>query len=348
LPIILWNGYRNATAYPKVNDGVQASYSCWANCKPTLRDYLGRVMLVAPPAPSHACGERIGESISPSANPILRELGIWPTFLAEAHLESQRSFSAWATPQLIAQSNQASGGLHGSTHGQQFGLSLDRRRFERFLWQKCELAHGPERSTQCQPQRQRCPAKVRAIANAQDGWCVQTDAGRTLQARFVIDCFGRAAVLARHLSVRHRADHLVAAYTFLTQLDTDVEPTVAVMIEAVAHGWWYSAVTPARQLVLALFSDVDLLSPHLPQDVAQWHVLVQPAPYTWQRVTSAGYALAGDDAPLAEYADTLQRSMDIYRNELNAGAVYIEIGIYFLGICKFSKNMSTANLVRRY
>ena len=120
-----------------------------------------------------------------------------------------------------------------------------------------------------------------------------TGDGTAIDARFVIDCSGRTCKIARRLTDRQSDQKMVSAFSFLDQVDTGIEATRAVMIEARPNGWWYSALTPSNRLVICFFSDAALLPPNLRRDTEVWETLVKSAPYTWRRVTTAGFEVAG-------------------------------------------------------
>lgn len=242
----------------------------------------GRSIAVVAPQPKS--GEIIGESLSPSANPILKDLGIWEAFLQEKHAPSVINFSSWGSDQLI----QRDFGQHPSGSG----WSLDRQRFERFLWKE---AHKVK--------HQRCSTSLHRLEKTEHGWNLNLRDGSTLDARFVLDCSGRSATVARRLADRQRDTCMTAAFSFLEQTDLEVEPTQAVMIEARPNGWWYSALTPSGRMAVCFFSDTELLPSNLQRDRNLWTSLTQSAPYTWKRIETAGFSIG--DAPQLTDAGSL-------------------------------------------
>jgi flavin-dependent dehydrogenase len=115
--------------------------------------------------------------------------------------------------------------------------------------------------------------------------------GSQVNARFVLDCSGRAAVFGRRRAGQCRADRLVAAYDFLRSHDAAVELTPATLIEAAADGWWYAALLPDQRLSLAYFSDPDLLPRGLAHDAATWHALVASTRYVLRWLDDAGFRI---------------------------------------------------------
>ncbi|MEM7125729.1 MAG: tryptophan 7-halogenase [Chloroflexota bacterium] len=247
----------------------------------SLRDSQRSITVIAPPPTT---GEIIGESLSPSANPLLKELGLWKTFQQEGYSPAVTNFSSWGTNQLIQRD------FRQNPSGS--GWTVDRQRFEAFLW------HRAERTT-----HRRFLTQLQNFEKAGDGWHLTTHDGTEVDARFVLDCSGRSAVVARHLTERHRDATMVAASAFLPHTDPEVEPTEAVMIEARHEGWWYTTITPSGRLVVCFFSDPDLVPSNLQQDTPVWQALAQSAIYTWQRIETAGFSIV--EPPRLSDAGTL-------------------------------------------
>ncbi len=227
---------------------------------------------VAAIAPRNVSSDRAGESLASSGVELLAELGLAGAFAAGPHRPANVRFSAWGSA-LLAQSNPIvhSGGL---------GYVLDRPAFDRMLRDALErtgfaIAETVQRAQRCD-----------------DGWIMHLVGGGHVNARFAIDCSGRAAVVARGMGLRRRADRLVAAYTFLRQTRRAVAPTPATMIEAVENGWWYATLLPDLRLSLAFFSDPDRLPRGITRDSRTWARMVAEAPSIARWIESADYAIA--------------------------------------------------------
>jgi flavin-dependent dehydrogenase len=218
-------------------------------------------------------GDRVGDSLSPAANVLLRELGLDEAFLSGAHRPAHVTYAAWGAP-LLAQRN-------AIVHAEGPGYVLDRPAFDRLL---AEMA---ERTVSAV-----IPASLASAARTGDSWLLTLRGGTRVAARFVLDCSGRVAAFGRVQATRHRADRLVAVYGFLRQQDDGVEPTPATLIEAVADGWWYAALLPDRRLSLAYFTDTDLLPRELSRDLAGWRRLASETQFAGRWLESAGYALS--------------------------------------------------------
>ncbi len=233
----------------------------------TLKDKPVTTCTIAPPNPG---GDRIGESLSPHAQAVLEEMGLWTAFSEAGFPEAQLSFSNWGVPVLVEKSALTRpGGL---------GWYLDRTRFEDLLWEQS-------------PSVVRLEERLHTSSRTETGWDLVTRGGSMVKARFIIDCSGRISIAARKLTKRKRLDRLTAAYAFLEQVDAEVEPTRATLIETTPNGWWYSALIPNGKMVVAFFSDADLLPRRLSRDRKSWSELVSATTYTRARVETAGFAV---------------------------------------------------------
>ena len=214
--------------------------------------------------------DRFGESLSPAANALLRELGLAEAFAAGPHRPANVSYAAWGSD-LLAEHN-AIVDLDGPGH------VLDRIAFDRMLRDTAERSGVAMRRE-----------IVENITRDSAGWTLRSATGAAIDARFVLDCSGRAAVIARTLAHRHRYDRLVAAGAFLSARGNDVEPTPATLIEAVPEGWWYASLLPDQRLVLALFGDSDTLPRGLTRDLATWRTCLAATTFVKRWLESADF-----------------------------------------------------------
>ncbi|MGM0560716.1 MAG: glycine oxidase maturase GoxB [Pseudomonadota bacterium] len=246
---------------------------------------LGRsVLWIAPPDTMDAL---VGESLSPTARPLLEALGLGHVIEGREHRPANALFSCWGSDHLTERSDALR--LQGP------GLVLDRPAFEAQL-RRAAMATGPEI-------QETTLESLRADTGL---WRLRLANGHEVSAGFVLDCSGRKAVAGRRFARHRQDDQLVAAYAFLDQQDPDVAPTAATMIEAGAEGWWYASLLPQRdsqppRMVIARFSDPDLQPRGLTRDKAAWHRLVGETLYIQRWINSAGFAI-GEPPSLASAA----------------------------------------------
>lgn len=224
-------------------------------------------VMLAPPQDER---DRFGEFLSPAANELLHKLGLAEAFRAGPHRPANATYTAWGSGSLVER--------NALMHVEGPGHVLDRPAFERLL------RDAAERSG------------IAVLPKALDGavhdgtmWSMQLVDGPEIAARFVLDCSGRTAVVARRYAVHRREDRLVAAGAFLRQRTDEVEPTPATLIEAVPEGWWYASLLPDRRLALVLFGDSDTLPRGLAHDTTAWRECVEATQYVRQWLDSAGF-----------------------------------------------------------
>lgn len=225
----------------------------------------GAGLRVAVVRPAAAANFKIGETLSPAANRELLALSVEPAELAEGCRPARSKFSSWAQGVLRE--------TYEWRDGAQTGWCLDRLWFEDLLWSKAtrtdfELTEDAVVGT--------------SFENGQ--WTVSTRNGTTLYARRLLDASGRAGVVVRNQATRSRHDKLICRYEVLPQTDTSVEPTRATLIEPVADGWYYSVLLPGGQLLIAFFTDSDLVGA-----VDNWPARVAETEFTARRIATAGF-----------------------------------------------------------
>jgi flavin-dependent dehydrogenase len=211
-------------------------------------------------------GSPVGECLAPSANGLLHRLGLYGTVSASGALPSHGNRSSWAGDGAL---------LDRDFLREPFGHGwhLDRPRFNATL---LEAAAGAGATVWRR-------ANVRSLERVEESWRISVDTPsgpRTALASFVIDATGRAAIVARRQGIRHRIfDPLVAAVAVLDTGGLD-RSDATTLIEATECGWWYSALLPSGRLVVAWFTDPDLLARSAPWRPLAWWSLLQASEAT--------------------------------------------------------------------
>ncbi|MCO5223348.1 MAG: tryptophan 7-halogenase [Thermomicrobiales bacterium] len=248
-------------------------------------------------------GNPIGECLAPSANPLLRQLGLDEILRASNALPSHGNRSIWGEAGVVDDRD-----FLRDPHGQ--GWHLDRLAFNRALLDLAETAG-------VSVWRQH---RITAIERANGAWRIAAaapDGEATLHAPMLVDASGRRSLLARHARIRrHTFDSQVAAVSVLHP-DRHADPLrdATTTIEAVEHGWWYTALLPDQRLAVAWFTDPDLLTAH-----AAWRppsggpCCAPPSSSVSSLRMATNYPSASTSSPLeAPPHQAHQRRLDCYR-----------------------------------
>jgi flavin-dependent dehydrogenase len=227
---------------------------------------------------SNGAGYPIGETLAPSANPLLHRLGLHNLLAKSDALPSYGNRSSWGA---AAEDREFLRDPHGH------GWHLDRPAFNAALLTATEEAGARvwRRARVTDFARERPETPWRVSVEIPDGACMIT-------ANQLIDATGRASLVSRRLGIRRRVfDTQIAALAILDQ-EPGAPPMrdATTLIEATASGWWYSALLPKGQLIVAWFSDPDLLARGEIWQATPWWELLGKSERTALRVTDHGFA----------------------------------------------------------
>jgi flavin-dependent dehydrogenase len=234
---------------------------------------------------------RIGETLPPAIKQLFVRLGVWEQFLAEKHLPSFGIRSAWGANRL--RDNDFIFNPYGA------GWHVDRARFDE-MFARCAEEGGARLYRR---------AKVCNLQGDDQDWKIQFSCGnrlRRLQTKFAVDATGRAAWFARKRGARRLpADRLLGVVGFFTKHSRAPSTDTSTLIEAVEHGWWYSAVLPDSRLVIAYMTDADLYATAQKQASQYWLGQLESTTHTRSRLT--GYALPSSPRVVAANSFRLDR-----------------------------------------
>ena len=232
---------------------------------------------------------RIGESLPPAARRLLTDMGLWDDFVRQGHAACYGNRSLW----------------NGLTTEHDFlrdpdgqGWHLDRAQFESWL-----QAHAVARGASL-----RASTTLDSVTAIKDGWQVTLDAASVcvhVQAKVLIDASGRAATVGKQLGA-HRRHHDPLACLWLSGLDQKGVVDSRSQIEAVEHGWWYTASLPGHRRVLAFHTDSDL---PIARTLRSRATLLEAARATMEISTqlyAAGFVADAEMATTAAHSATLQ------------------------------------------
>jgi 2-polyprenyl-6-methoxyphenol hydroxylase-like FAD-dependent oxidoreductase len=215
---------------------------------------------------------RVGESLAPGVQPLLRDLGVWDAFLDLGPLPSYGTRSVWGSARSEEHAHIVTPFLNG--------WHVDRLAFDRMLVATAEQAgvhlELGARIIRCnQASQHGVSVQVKTAANPR--------APAELNARFLIDASGRQAVSTRWFGA-HRVtfDQLVAVAAYCS--DVRAEQHCYTLVESTPDGWWYAApVVPGRSVAMWM-TDRDLAHAAQAGALPQWQRALQHAVVTSARL----------------------------------------------------------------
>lgn len=260
---------------------------------------------------NHGPVEKLGESLPPSAQPLLHRLQLDQVLLDDEHLTSQGNRFIWGTDEVSERH------FLSTTDGE--GWHIDRRSFEAFLAAAARAAGVDWRWGHRFEHCKRVDGKFRLTVSwspkaPDEPWGDGADAERSTRVfdvDFLADASGRRARLARRVFgiQRQRYDRLVGTAGHFVS-DTPALDTFT-LVEAVPDGWWYSALLADGRMVVAYMSDGDLLRTHSMTGQGGWgrdafRGQLENAVATRDRLESHGYTQVGDVRRLPAESSVLE------------------------------------------
>lgn len=212
---------------------------------------------------SHYQHFRIGETLPPGCDTLLRQLGIWQAFAQQSHLPSYGTRAAWGSSEL---------------HDNEFifnvnskGWHLDRQAFDAFLLDQAKrLGVIVTLDTNFSPESLHQPFR-------------DTLDEQHLE-QFVIDASGRHCVYARAQGAqRQYDDRLMATYALFPCNNTQ---DTATLVEASENGWWYSVLLPDNQRLISFMTDADFLKKQHLKSVDSWMANLATSQHTRSRINT--------------------------------------------------------------
>lgn len=192
--------------------------------------------------------ERIGESLAPASQRILKELDLLEGLenqIGTLYRKSVGMHSYWGSDQVHL--------VDDLRNPDGFVKNLDRKAFETYLRKTAEA-----RGVNCL-----WGSKLYRSIYEDTHWKVQLRTNdeslqtHTISADFVIDASGRQAHFAKSLGIKRLVeDKLVACWVTLPNTKTNTMSTIS----ASENGWWYSSVVPGDKRVVAFHTDADLVA----------------------------------------------------------------------------------------
>jgi flavin-dependent dehydrogenase len=192
-------------------------------------------------------GLRLGETLPPEANPLLRRLGVWDAFLTTQPLPSPGTVSAWGS------ARPAETDFIANPHGN--GWHVNRNRFDRML---CDAAASAGADVRLGTTARRC------TRNADRTWTVTTTANdpAPVTAQFVVDATGRNGVRLDPNDGRDVDDALIAIFLRFAHDDVPRSPDLRTLVESTEDGWWYVAPLPSGETVAVFMVEPEFYVTH--------------------------------------------------------------------------------------
>jgi 2-polyprenyl-6-methoxyphenol hydroxylase-like FAD-dependent oxidoreductase len=236
---------------------------------------------------------RIGETLTPHAQSLLEQLGVWSSFLEQGHTPAYGTRAAWGSDQLfenefIFQSSAR-------------GWHLDRTRFDALL-ASCAVNEG---ATLLSGHKY-----IHAEPGPNNRWRVkvqtETHGENEIEAAFVVDATGRRAAFASQQNSRKVFLDRLCGVFMLFALDGATPMTdTSTLVEAWEEGWWYSALVPGEKLALVCMSDADIVKRRRLNSSHEFLKLMGQTRHTKHRALSATPVSAASVHPA--YSHRLER-----------------------------------------
>ena len=189
----------------------------------------------------------VGESLAPAARRLLKDMGLFDSFLEQGHAPCYGNRSVWGGKTPVETDFLRDPDGHG--------WHLNRGMFERWL-----RLIAIDRGTSL-----KAAARVESVERNGCGWSVRLSAAgksETIQTRFLIDAGGKLAPLARRLGARHNPKDPMLCHWMSGAAKPSGRAAGFTFVEAVEDGWWYTAPLPQGKRIVAFHTDPDLPAPH--------------------------------------------------------------------------------------
>lgn len=187
---------------------------------------------------------KVGETLPPSATPLLQALGVAPAELRRISVPCPGNVSLWGGPE--AQEVPFIRGVYGC------GWHLDRPRFDALLRKEAREAGASFWPA--------CRLTEWSFDGSLQLWnLVFLSQGRTkrVSTRWLLDATGRRALVATRCGAPSIIrDRLVAFCLVAKATPSDLDGRT--WIESAEEGWWYTALLPGARRMFAFFTDSDL------------------------------------------------------------------------------------------
>lgn len=212
----------------------------------------------------------IGESIPPDMNLVMKQLGIYESFLEEGHEACYGSCSYWGSDKRGYNDSMLSPYGHG--------WHLDRARFNEYLVKECQKrgAHVLSNTSLVKSEELAEGHKVYFKTKGEETQSITVD--------FVVDASGGRGVFASAKgSLKNHGTPLVCiGIRFKNKARQPV--TKLTYLESVEHGWWYAASIPGEYMLVTFYSTSEVVKQLGLHDLKNWFELLAASPNTFELV----------------------------------------------------------------
>ena len=209
---------------------------------------------------------RIGETIPPDVNLVLRELELYDAFLTEGFDPCYGSCSYWGDDRRGYNDSLL------SPHGH--GWHLDRARFDAFLARKAQQA-GADLivNSKFQSSEQLDSGRFRLTIE------IQTDSSLIVAADTVVDASGtRGVFAAQQGSMKVSTEPLICLAMRFKLSKESRGISKLTHLEAVEYGWWYAARINDENMIIAVYSDLQAIREEGLNHTESWLMALQAVP----------------------------------------------------------------------
>jgi flavin-dependent dehydrogenase len=211
---------------------------------------------------------RIGESLAPGIQPLLKRLGVWKEFLNLRPLPSYGTRSTWGASEIESHSHLFS--------GYDSGWHVDRMHFDQMLASTAKSA-GAKLIT---------GAKVMNSVAVNKGVSLEMGLHNKtyeLAAKFLVDATGRRSISSSLFGAKRIAfDRLVGVGVQLW--DDEASYHCYTLIESTPDGWWYCAPIDSSRTMIILMTDGDIASSEHVNIFNEWDKLSRRTSHISNRI----------------------------------------------------------------
>ena len=220
---------------------------------------------------SHYEKWRVGETLAPDAGKALRSLGIWDSFLKTDQLPALGTCAAWENS--IVRDNEF------IFHTEGKGWHLNRVQFDKWMVNEA-VKKGTTLLTDTRYVNHEKPVdKKRIITLQKNGKRFQ------VETSFVIDATGRSSSFMKNENGQKKVyDRLSGSIVFFKANKAPSNIKAYTLVETTETGWWYSALLPNDQIVVAHMTDADILKKENLSDSTSFCNLLKQSLHTKHRV----------------------------------------------------------------